>query len=179
MALRPAGSGRRRCRGCRTGGLSPGASPRGGRHGKLRQRPRHGTANQGGRAMNRAHNPAGMPPAASRYSQAIEAEAGSRLIVVSGQVGNDAAGKVAQGIEAQCELAFRNIETALKAGGMALGDVIRFNSYVTDPRYIATFREVRDRMVKADPPATSTLVVVAGLAGPDMLVEIEAIAAKK
>jgi len=129
--------------------------------------------------MNRAHNPAGMPPAASRYSQAIEAEAGSRLIVVSGQVGNDPTGKVAQGFEAQCELAFRNVERALAAGGMTLADVIRFNTYVTDPRYITTFREVRDRMVKADPPATSTLVVVTALAGPDMLVEIEVIAAKK
>ena len=60
---------------------------------------------------------------------------------------------------------------------MGPGDLVRLNTYLTDPADRAAYGAVRDRYVAAPPPA-STLVVVRALARPEFKIEIEAIAAK-
>lgn len=59
---------------------------------------------------------------------------------------------------------------------MKKANMIKVTGYVTRPDDIGLFRQVRDRLMEGHEPA-STLVVVAGLANPDWIVEIEAIAA--
>ena len=82
------------------------------------------------------------------------------------------------GIEAQSEQVWKNIGEVLKAGGMDFRDIVKLTVFLTDSRFIPAFREVRGKYVGQEPYPASTLLVVAGLADPSMLVEVEVVAAK-
>ena len=118
------------------------------------------------------------PPPFSRYSQAVEVPAGSRLVLVSGQVGVGPDGKLAVTPEGQHETAWRNVLAILASAGLGPRDIAEVTAYVTDPSGVPLYREVRDRMLGDAAPA-STLIVVAGLADPRWRVEIAAVAAAK
>lgn len=122
------------------------------------------------------HNPKTVP-LAGKYTHGIELPPGQRVLYVSGQVGTDAKGKVAAGIEKQCDNVFKNIGTVLKSAGMNYADIIKVTVFLTDPRFIGPFRAVRDQYIH-DPFPASTLLIVSGLASPDMMVEVEVIAAR-
>ena len=122
------------------------------------------------------HNPKGVA-LMGRYSHAVELPPGQRLLYVSGQVGVDSKGKIAAGIEKQCDLVWKNIGAILRSAGMGYGDIVKINGYLTDARYIGAYRSVRDKYVH-DPMPASTLALVAGLASPDMLVEVEVVASR-
>ena len=76
------------------------------------------------------------------------------------------------GIAAQTRDALRRIETALRNAGAELTDVIRTRIYVTD---IAQWRAVGDvhAEVFGDIRPVATMVEVAALISPELLVEIE------
>jgi len=101
------------------------------------------------------------------------------LIYVSGQVALDPDGKlVGEGdIKAQTHQALENMKTILGAAGLGLQSVIKLNSYITDADLYRDFSEARAEIFGSHRPA-STLVVVAALAFPGLLVELEAIALK-
>ena len=122
------------------------------------------------------HNPKSVS-LAGKYSLGAEIPEGARVLFVSGQVGVDSRGKILDGIEKQVGQAFKNIGQVLKAGGMGFKDVVKVNDFLTDSRFIPTYRSVRDQFL-GEPYPASTLLVVAGLADPAMLVEVEVIAAK-
>lgn len=126
---------------------------------------------------NKFHNPSTVA-LAGKYSLGGEVPAGSRVLYVSGQVGLDSKGKLGATAEKQCELAWKNIGQVLKAAGMTYRDIVKINAYVTDPRYMNAYREARARCLPDAPFPASTLVIVSGLAEPDMKVEVEVIAAK-
>jgi enamine deaminase RidA (YjgF/YER057c/UK114 family) len=58
---------------------------------------------------------------------------------------------------------------------MDAGDLVRLNTYLTDPNDRAGYMAMRDRHVAAPPPA-STLLVVRALARPEFKIEIGAVA---
>ncbi|MDH3772222.1 MAG: RidA family protein, partial [Nitrospirota bacterium] len=64
----------------------------------------------------------------------------------------------------------------LDSAGMTRQDLVKVTVYLTRTEDIGRYRDVRDRMLQGAEPA-STLLIVAGLASPDWLVEIEAVAA--
>lgn len=127
--------------------------------------------------MLERHNPEGVRPPFSAYSHGVEVPAGARWLYVSGQVGVAPDGSLAASGAAQHEQAWRNVLAILQAADMGPHDIVRVNGFVTRPEGVPVFREVRDRMLAGAEPA-STLLVVAGLAHPDWLVEIEVVAAK-
>ena len=122
------------------------------------------------------HRPEDIAPPFSRYLHGVEVAPGARWLHVSGQVGIDAAGKLAAGAEAQMELCWRNILTILRGAGMDARNIVKVTAYLTRSQDTPLYREVRDRMLDGAETA-STLVIVSGLAHPDWLVEIEAVAA--
>lgn len=126
---------------------------------------------------NKFHNPPTVA-LAGKYSLGGEVPAGSRIVYVSGQVGLDSKGKLGATIEKQCELVWKNIGQVLKAAGMTYRDIVKINAFVTDPRYMGAYREARARCIPDAPFPASTLVIVSGLAEPDMKVEVEVVAAK-
>ena len=122
------------------------------------------------------HNPAGIAPPFSPYSHAVEVASGTRWLHVSGQVGVQPDGSILSEPSAQMEQSWRNVLAILGAAGMGPQDLVKVTAYLTRPEDVGLFREVRDALIDGAQPA-STLVIVAGLAHPDWLVEIEAIAA--
>jgi enamine deaminase RidA (YjgF/YER057c/UK114 family) len=121
------------------------------------------------------------PPTVSlsgKYSLGAEVPAGARLLSVSGQVGVNPKGKLQDGIDKQCEQVWKNIGQVLKAGGMTYKDIVKMTTFLTDSRFIPASRIARDKVLPAPPYPSSTLLIVAGLADPAMLVEIEVLAAK-
>ena len=98
--------------------------------------------------------------------------------MIAGQVGVDAKGKLQDGIRRQSVQAFRNVIAALRANKMAKGDLVKLTIFLTDPRHIDAYRTARKKVIGDDTLPASTLVIVDGLASPDMLIEVEGMAAK-
>src|SRR5882724_6483072 len=123
------------------------------------------------------HNPKTVS-LAGKYSLGAEVPQGAKLFYVSGQVGVDSRGKLQAGIDKQVEQVWKNIAQVLKSAGMGFRDVVKVNVFLTDSRFIAPYRTVRDQFFSEPPYPASTLLIVAGLADPGMLVEVEVVAAK-
>lgn len=109
------------------------------------------------------------------YSHVVSIPPG-RLVWTSGQVPLDAERRIAAGWEAQTRLVFENVGRALEAAGAGWDDVVKLTIYVVDVSELATIRAVRDEFVNTETPPTSSLVQVAGLFDPDVLIEVEAVA---
>ena len=122
------------------------------------------------------HNPKTVA-LAGKYSLGAEIPAGARVLHLAGQVGLDAKGKLQPTFEKQAEQAWKNIGQVLKSAGMTYKDIVKMTTFLTDSRFVAPNRTVRDQFITAPYPA-STLLIVQGLADPAMLVEIEVVAAK-
>jgi 2-iminobutanoate/2-iminopropanoate deaminase len=123
------------------------------------------------------HNPKSVS-LAGKYSLGAEVPAGARLFFVSGQVGVDSRGKLQDGIEKQAAQVWKNIAAVLKSGGMTYKDIVKVTVLLTDSRFTGPYRAVRDQFFSEPPYPASTLMIVAGLADPSMLVEVEVVAAK-
>lgn len=123
-------------------------------------------------------NPEGLPrnPA---FSQAVVVTGAVRTVYVGGQTAVDASGAVVGrgDIPAQTEQIFKNLRTALAAAGAGLEHVVRWNVYLVQGQPIQPAFEVFQRQWgnRPSPPAIS-VAYVAGLARPDFLAEIDAIA---
>jgi 2-iminobutanoate/2-iminopropanoate deaminase len=127
--------------------------------------------------MNRAFNPPGVAAPAGSYSHGVEVPAGARLLFAAGQVGTNPDGSVPPDVGQQTDRVFENIKAILAGAGMAMEDVVKLNALLISPDHLAAFREARNRHLGACRPA-STLAIVAALASPAFLVEVEVIAAK-
>jgi 2-iminobutanoate/2-iminopropanoate deaminase len=127
--------------------------------------------------MHTMHNPATVAAPASRYSHGIETRPNARWLHISGQVGVLPDGKVAKGIAAQAEACWANIANILKAAGMSMDDLVKVTTFICNQADVPAVRAARDKFIGDARPA-STLVVVAGLASADWLIEIEAVAAR-
>jgi 2-iminobutanoate/2-iminopropanoate deaminase len=108
-----------------------------------------------------------------------QAQQQGNTIYVSGQVAYNADGQlVGQGdMQAQARQVFQNIKEILAAAGARMQDIIKINTYITDQSKFMDMLAVRKEVFGDNPPA-STAVVVAGLAFPGLLIEVEAIAIK-
>jgi enamine deaminase RidA (YjgF/YER057c/UK114 family) len=115
------------------------------------------------------------------YAHAVTAS--GRLAFISGQVALDADGKLVgpDDLAAQTRQALGNVHRVLRTLGANWPDVIRFSWYVTDTSEIQVIRDIRDEFIRPAlgdrPNPASTLVQVAGLFRPDLLIEVEAVAA--
>ena len=102
-----------------------------------------------------------------------------RMVYIGGQNAVDASGAiVGKGdIRAQTEQVFHNLQAALEAGGAQLEHVIKWNIYILHGQPLQPGLEVFQRVWgrRPNPPAI-TGVMVAALANPDFLVEIDAVA---
>lgn len=98
-------------------------------------------------------------------------------VYVAGQIALDVDGDlVGKGdIEAQTQQVYANLQAILEELGGSLEDIVKLTTYLTDRSHLDAFRRVRNRFfTDAFPP--NTLLFVSGLAHPDYLVEIEAVA---
>ena len=93
----------------------------------------------------------------------------------SGQIGLDpATGKMVEGVIAQANRAFDNLEAVLTQAGAKMTDVVKFTIFLTDINDFAQVNEVMASHVPTPYPARSCMQVAALPKG--ALVEVEAIA---
>jgi reactive intermediate/imine deaminase len=121
------------------------------------------------------------PPALSKptgYTHVVETVGPVKTIYISGQIAYDQSGNLvgAGDMKAQAEQVFKNLEAALTAAGAKFSDVVKMNSYITDMSKAPAVREVRARYFGEAAPA-STFVEVKGLVRPELMLEVEVIAA--
>ena len=126
--------------------------------------------------MLKVHKPGSIAPPFSTYSPGMEVPAEARWLYISGQVGVEPDGSIPEDAEAQMESVWRNLLAILGSAGMGPHDLVKVNGYITRAEDVGLYRRVRERMIPGAEPA-STLVVVTALVQPEMVVEIEAVAA--
>ena len=113
------------------------------------------------------------------FTNVIVVTGPARTVYVGGQDAVDASGTIiGKGdFKAQTEQVMKNIQAALAAGGAQLEHVIKWNMFVVHGQSLQEgfegFQRVWGR--RPNPPAI-TMAFVAGLAHPDFLLEMEAIA---
>ncbi|MCC5979622.1 MAG: RidA family protein [Salinarimonas sp.] len=118
-------------------------------------------------------NPPTIHAPASSYSHGASHALSGRRLVISGQIGVDPQGNVAEGVDAQLDLAWSNLLTVLRAADMDVRHLLKVTVFSTLPDTVMNFRASRDKALQGHAPAT-TYLQVAGLAAPGLLVEIEA-----
>ena len=113
---------------------------------------------------------------ARAYSQAVITE-GGKTIWLAGQVGAaDASGKsLAADFDGQVREVFSRLSRTLEEAGGTLADMVTMTVFITDARYGDRFTQLRKEIFRDNFPA-SALITVAGLARPEMLVEVQGIA---
>ena len=115
------------------------------------------------------------------FSQAIEITSGTRTLYCAGQTSVDGEGRPLHvgDMGKQIGQALENLSTVLGAAGFTLGDVVRLNYYTTDVAgFLAASGTAMSSLVDARCQPSSTLLGVASLAFPELLVEIEATAVR-
>ncbi len=111
-----------------------------------------------------------------QYAPAVTA---GGLVFIAGQVGMRPDGSVPDSAEAQIELAFQRLGAILQHRGLGFEDLVELVSYhVRIDEQLTAFRAIKERYITRDFPAW-TILGVASLARPNLLVEIKAVAAER
>ena len=111
--------------------------------------------------------PAGIAPPPEPYSHAIQC---GDTLYIAGQV---------VGIgdpHAQAERVWHNIRLAVEAAGGTLADVVKITVFLKDVRHAPAEISVREGLFEPGKFPICTLVQVANLGLPDLLMEVDAIA---
>jgi enamine deaminase RidA (YjgF/YER057c/UK114 family) len=129
---------------------------------------------QGGEA--RYINPPGLTKPTG-YTHVVLAADG-RTVYIAGQVAFDSTGALvgAGDFRAQAERVFANLRIALASVNATFSDVVKTTTFVTDVANAAALREIRGKYLDPARPPANSLIGVARLARPELLLEIEAVA---
>lgn len=116
-----------------------------------------------------------IAPTGLAYAQANLVTGATRLLFVSGQVPEDADGRVPAAYPDQYRLAWRNVEAQLHAAGMDFDHLVKVTIFLSDRALIAQSAGLRQQILGDRSPALT--IVIAGIFDSAWLLEIEAIAA--
>ncbi|MSP44884.1 MAG: RidA family protein [Xanthobacteraceae bacterium] len=123
-------------------------------------------------------NPKNISKPFSNYAHVVTVEGAKKLVFCAGQVAADVDGTVLppDDFKAQTKMVMKNLKNALAAGGAKLSDVTKVTIYICNPHDVPKARGILHDYFGKHPPG-STLCILRGLANPNFLLEIEAIAA--
>ena len=113
------------------------------------------------------------------FVQANEVSDAQRVLYCAGQVSVDAEGNPLHpgDMRAQIAQTLDNLQTVLETAGFEMSDVARLNFYTTDvDGTMEAWSLIKDRLARTGCRQASTLLGVARLYHPDILIEIEATA---
>jgi len=125
--------------------------------------------------QNTAHD-LGISKNLGRYSDAIEVSGHPRWLFTAGTPGITPSGEVPEGIEAQTRLCWANILRALTEARMTTADLVKVTTTLVNADDIAPYARIRAEILGDARPAFM-LQVVNQLVRPDLLLEVEVIAA--
>ena len=115
------------------------------------------------------------------FSQGIDVGGAERVLYCAGQTSVNADGVPQHrgDMAAQIDQAMDNLETVLRHAGLTLANVVRLNYYTTDvAAYVNATSHLKARLKAAGCQPAGTLLGVASLFHPDILIEIEATAVR-
>ncbi|MEM9807892.1 MAG: RidA family protein [Cyanobacteria bacterium P01_D01_bin.56] len=126
--------------------------------------------------------PEGMEILYEKYRYCPGIKVGDTLYI-SGQVGRDENMQIIEGVEAQFEQAFKNVEKVLSAAGSSFDDVVEMITYhvvdqpIENPQdlkipHLLPFIQVKDRYFTNNCPTWTGIGIVA-LSTPGLIVEIK------
>lgn len=120
--------------------------------------------------------PEGVAAPGGHYSHGVIVEEASRMLYVAGQVALDENGELVGPGDptAQAVQVFTNLQRVVESAGGRLQNIAKTSIFLVDLAHRAAVGEVRKQFLGDNPPV-NTLLVVSGLARPDLLVEVEAI----
>ena len=126
--------------------------------------------------MLKKHNPHSIAQPSSKYCLGVSTDSATRWLHISGQLGLHPDGSIGKNPEDQMEQCWRNVLATLYDAQMSKDDLVKVTAYITSENLVPLYREVRDRNLNGVECA-STLVVVTALVDPELVVEIEGVAA--
>jgi 2-iminobutanoate/2-iminopropanoate deaminase len=127
--------------------------------------------------MLKRFSPGGIAPPFSNYSHGVVIPPGARVLHMAGQVGIAPDGSVPDDPAKQSDLAFSNVLAIMAAEGMGPEDLVELTAYVVGAEHLPVVRAAREKALGKVAPA-STMIFVAALAAPTMMIEVKAVAAK-
>ena len=123
-------------------------------------------------------NPSGLFTS-PRFTNVVEVPAGTSLVFVSGLTAQGPDGVAPKDAQGQAQAVFRNLRTALAARGLTPADVIQVRGFLVDIQTtLPAYRQAAGDFFGTAPPPASAVVGVAGLVRPDLLLEVELVAAR-
>ena len=127
--------------------------------------------------MNRTIN-AGVAHHGGSYSDAVEISDAKRIIYVSGTPGiDDNTGKLPESFAEQADLAWKNIVRILAEADMGVEDIVKLTQHLIRRDDLTVYRDIRTKHLGTCAPA-SMLTFLPELVWPDMLIELEVVAAQ-
>ena len=129
-------------------------------------------------SKNIFHNPSSLSKPGGKWTHAIEVPAGARTLYIAGQAGYNNEGILPTTFAQQAENTYSNIVKILEDADMSVRDLVMGTIYMVETR------SNLDQLVKASARHfgshawAGTLIYVKSLAYPELLLEINAIAAK-
>jgi 2-iminobutanoate/2-iminopropanoate deaminase len=115
------------------------------------------------------------PQPAGGYVQAMEVSNAARLLFISGQVPDTVDGQTPVDFEEQARLIWRNIIAQLNAADMTLDNLVKVTFFLSDRKYIDSYRKVRREVLQHRNVGLTTIIT--GIFDEKWLMEVEAIAA--
>lgn len=122
-------------------------------------------------------DPAGLHAPAGSYRHAATLAAGTRVLLISGQVGIRPDGSLGTTVLEQADQVFMNLRAVLQAHHMTFADIVKLSTYVVAGQPGADVGVARKKYFGEHRP-TATFIYVPQLFKPEWLVEVEAIAAR-
>jgi 2-iminobutanoate/2-iminopropanoate deaminase len=117
----------------------------------------------------------GAPNPTGPFNQAIRA---GNLVYTSGQAGRNRETGQMGDIREQTDWSLRNLDNILKAAGSSLNDAVKLTVFIKDGQDANLVNEEYVKHFSGPLPARSS-AYISRLKGPDMLIEIEAVAMVK
>jgi 2-iminobutanoate/2-iminopropanoate deaminase len=127
--------------------------------------------------MAKIHNPPTIAAPIGTYSHGIEVPPNARWLYVAGQIAIREDGTVPATIEEQTVVAWENVTAILASADMKVTDIVRIDQFLVDPADFPAYVRARERFLGTHRPA-STVVVARALVKPELLVEVEVVAAQ-
>ena len=123
-------------------------------------------------------NPKTVSPPGGLYSHSVEIPPNARWLYLAGQIGIKPDGTLPESIEEQDEQCWKNILSILEDAGFGVRDIVKINVLSTDPNALPIHVKHRINYLDDDHIPASTWANISSLANPQILIELEVIAAK-
>jgi enamine deaminase RidA (YjgF/YER057c/UK114 family) len=114
--------------------------------------------------------------ASGGYAQSLLASGAERLLFVSGQIPEDRAGHVPETFDTQAEQVWRNVLAQLRAADMAVSDIVKVTTFLSDRAYRDANSRIRQEVLGDHTPALT--VIICDIYDEAWLLEIEVVAAQ-